>query len=215
MTLRIVTTGVWDSRELTTVAGRELCITLVHGEENLARARVCVARRNGRTALDLTPLAPDGTALVRRPLAADLSRPKGNVFEATFLPVAAGLSIGPFQWYADSAWTDEATCLATCRDRAPDSGAVAAGVVLLAVAPCYGAAARDSAKPCENRALRNSVQPPTPARAKIVSDPLCDNVQHMGCSPPAASARWRKRPSGRSCSSATAMPRTSSTRSRC
>ena len=179
MTLRVVTTGHWDSRELTAAAGRELCITLVHGEANLARARICVTRRNGRTALDLTPLAPDGTALAPRGLAADISRPRPNVLEAAFLPVAAGLSIGPFQWYADSAWTDPAACPATCRDRAPDSATVAAGVVLLAVAPCFGAAARDSANPCDNPDLRNSVEPP-PARAKVVADPFCDNVEHRG-----------------------------------
>ena len=179
VTLRVVSTGAWDSRELTAVAGRELCITLVHGEDNLARARICVARRNGRTALDLTPLEPDGTALAPRGLAADISRPRPNVLEANFLPIAAGLSIGPFQWYADSAWTDPATCPATCRDRAPDGGTVAAGVVLLAVPPCFGAAARDAANPCDNPDLRNSVVPP-PARAKVVADPFCDNVEHRG-----------------------------------
>jgi hypothetical protein len=179
VTLRVVTKGRWDSRELTSVAGRELCITLVHGEGDLARARICVARRNGRTALDLTPLAPDGTALAPRGLAADVSRPRPDVLEAAFLPVAAGLSIGPFAWYADSAWTDPAACPATCRDRAPDSGTVAAGVVLLAVVPCFGAAARDAANPCDNPDLRNSVEPP-PARAKVVADPFCDNVEHRG-----------------------------------
>ena len=179
VTLRVVTTGRWDSRELTEVAGRELCITLVHGEGNLARARICVVRRNGRTALDLTPLEPDGTALAPRGLGADVSRPRSNVLEASFLPVAAGLSIGPFQWYADSAWIDPATCPATCRDRAPDSATAPAEVVLLAVAPCFGAAARDPANPCSNPDLRDSVDPP-PARAKVVADQLCDNVEHRG-----------------------------------
>jgi hypothetical protein len=179
VTLRVVATGAWDSRELAAVAGRELCVTLVHGEDDLARARICVARRNGRTALDLTPLAPDGTAQAPRSLAADISRPRPNVLEAAFLPVAAGLSIGPFGWYADSAWSDPAACPATCRDRAPDSGTVAARVVLLAVAPCFGAAARDSANPCDNPDLRTSVHPP-PARAKVVAEPFCDNVEHRG-----------------------------------
>ena len=179
VTLRIVSTGVWDSRELIEVAGRELCVTLVHGEANLPSARICVTRRDGRTALDLTPLAPDGTALVPRALAADVARPQANVLEATFLPAAAGLSIGPFAWYADSAWTDVATCAVTCRDRAPDSGTVAAGVVLLAVAPCFGAAARDSANACDNPDLRDRVEPP-PARAKTVAEPFCDNVLHIG-----------------------------------
>lgn len=179
VTLRVVTTGPWDSRELTAAAGRELCITLVHGEDNLARARICVVRRNGRTALELTPLEPDGSALAPRGLAADISRPRANVLEAGFLPIAAGLSIGPFAWYADSAWTEPAACPATCRDRAPDSATAAAEVVLLAVARCFGAAARDPARPCNNPDLRDSVDPP-PARAKVVADPFCDNVEHRG-----------------------------------
>jgi len=179
MTLRVVSTGAWDSRDLAAAAGRELCVTLLHGEGGATRSRICVTRRAGRTALDLTPLAPDGTALTPRVLAADLSRPKPTVLEATFLPVAAGLALGSFEWYADSAWTDPAACAATCRDRAPDSGAVSAGVVLLAVTPCFGAAARDAANPCSNPALRNSVVPP-PSRAKVITDPLCDNVLHAG-----------------------------------
>jgi len=179
MTLRIVTTGPWDSEELTSVAGRELCVTLLAAESGRARARICVARRAGRTALDLTPLAPDGTALAPRVLAADPARPQPNVVELTFLPAAAGLSIGPFAWFADSAWIDEGACAATCRDRAPDSGTVAAEAVLLAVAPCYGAAARDPRRPCDNPALRNTVEPP-PERGKVIVDPLCDTVQHVG-----------------------------------
>ena len=179
MTLRVVTTGPWDSRELVAGTGRELCVTLIDGESAVARSRVCVTRRNGRTALDLTPLAPDGTGLAPRVLAAAVSRPQPTVLEATFLPIAAGLAVGPFQWYADSAWTDPTACPATCRDRAPDSGTVGAGVVLLAVAPCFGAAARDSANPCDNPVLRNSVDPP-PERAKIRADPFCDNVEHAG-----------------------------------
>lgn len=179
MTLRLVTAGGWDPRELSPVAGRELCITLLHGETAGAGGRICVTRRSGRTALELTPLAPDGTAGRARVLAAEVSRPEPATLEATFLPAAAGLSIGPFTWYADSAWTDPATCPATCRDRAPGTGALAGTVVLLAVAPCFGAAARDPAARCDNPALRNSVDPP-PERAKVVSAPFCDEVQHAG-----------------------------------
>ena len=178
MSLRLVSAGGWDSRELTSVGGRELCITLVHGEPAIPRARICVARRSGRAALDLTPLAPDGGASAPRALAADLSRPEPTVLEAAFLPAAAGLSIGAFEWYADSAWSDPATCPATCRDRAPDAGAIAAGVVLLAVPPCFGAASRDAAQPCDNPDLRDSVEP-LPARAKVVAESFCDTVQHV------------------------------------
>ena len=108
MTLRVVSTGTWDSRELTEVAGRELCITIVHGDNAMPRSRICVTRRAGRTGLDLIPLAPDGTAGPPRVLAADPARPAPDVLEITFLPAAADLSIGPFAWYADSAWTDDA-----------------------------------------------------------------------------------------------------------
>ena len=179
MVLRVVSNGVWDSRELTAVAGRELCVSLVHGEPALPRARVCVTRRSARTALELIPLAEDGTAGTPRPLAADPSRPEPTVLEMTFLPVAAGLAIGPYAWYADSAWTDHAACAATCRDRAPDSGAVDAEVVLLATPPCFGAASRDPARPCDNPDLRTSVEPP-PDRARIIATPFCDKVQHDG-----------------------------------
>jgi hypothetical protein len=180
MVLRIASAGAWDSRGLTSVAGRELCVTLVHGDPALPRARICVTRRSGRTALDLIPLADDGTALAPRALAAEVSRPQPDVLEATFLPAAAGLPLGPYAWFADSAWTDPTTCPATCRDRAPDGDAnVDAEVVLLAVAPCFGAAARDPANPCDNPGLHTTVDPP-PDRAKVVADPYCDTVQHDG-----------------------------------
>ena len=175
MTLRIVSAGGWDSGDLA-AAGRGLCVTLVHGETPVPRARICVTRRNARNSMDVTPLDADGTAGTPRSLGAEVSRPAPTVLEATFLPAAAGLSIGPFQWYADSAWTDPATCPAGCRDRAPDSGEVGAGVVLLAVADCFGAAARDPRRRCDNPALRNSVDPP-PARAKGVAGSFCDDVE--------------------------------------
>ena len=178
MALRVVTAAGWDSLQLTEAAGRELCLTLVHGDPGRPRARVCVVRRSGRTALDLTPLGDDGAPLATRPLAAVVSRPAPNVLEATFLPAAAGVTVGPLQWYADSAWTDPA-CPATCRDRAPDAGAIAGDVVLLAVPPCFGAAARNPAAPCDNPDLRGTVEP-TPDRAKVVADPYCDKVQHDG-----------------------------------
>ena len=177
MAVRFVSAGPWDSRELTSVAGRELCLTLVHGDPVIARARICVVRRSARTAFELTPLAEDGTAGTARPLPIDPSRPAPNVFEATFLPAAASLAVGPYAWYADSAWTDPATCPATCRDRVPDAGAIEGEAVLLAVAPCFGAAARDPAAPCSNPDLTGSVEP-TPQRAKVIGAPYCDKVQH-------------------------------------
>lgn len=176
MTLRMVSAGGWDARDLTASAGREACITLVHGESALPRSRICVTLRGTRTALDLIPLERDGTALRPRVLGAEVSRPAPTVLEASFLPAAAGLSIGPLQWYAESAWTDPAACPATCRDRAPDTGALAAGVVLLAVPDCFGAASRDPTRRCENPALADSVDPP-PERANAQAGSYCDNVE--------------------------------------
>jgi len=178
MALRLVTAAPWDTRDLTATPSRELCVSLVHGEPARARARVCVVRHSGRTSLDLTPLGDNGAPLVTRPLASVVTRPEPTVLQATFLPAAAGLAVGSFQWYADSAWTDPA-CPATCRDRAPDAEAIAGEVVPLAVAPCFGAAARDPAAPCDNPDLRGTVEP-TPDRAKVIADPYCDKVQHDG-----------------------------------
>jgi hypothetical protein len=178
MSLRIVTGGAWDSGQIGAGGERALCVTLVAGVRAPGGARICAGGGPGAPALDLTPLNADGTAAVSRRLAADISRPAPNVLEATFLPAAAGLTIGPYAWYADSAWTDPATCPATCRDRAPDSGAVAADVALLGVPPCFGAAARDPARPCVNPALRDSVEP-TPARAQVDAVPYCDTAEHV------------------------------------
>jgi hypothetical protein len=179
MSLSITTTGRWDSAQLDATADRKLCVTLVWGEPPLAGARICVARNAGRPALDLAPLAADGTTGVWRRLVADVARPAPNVLEATFLPAAAGLSIGRYTWYGDSAWHDETSCPNVCHDRAPDTGAVDATIALLAVPPCFGAAARDRAQPCRNPALRDSVEP-TPDRAKVDAVPFCDTVERAG-----------------------------------
>lgn len=176
MTLRIVSAGAWDARDLAAAGGRELCVTLADGKTGAPQAHICVTRRNARTALDLIALGDDGRPRAPRALGAEVSRPAPTVLEASFLPAAAGLSVGPLQWYAESAWTDPTACPVTCRDRAPDTGAVAAEVVLLAVADCFGAAARDPRRRCDNPALRNSVDPP-PERAKTLSGSFCNDVE--------------------------------------
>ena len=184
MVLRLETAGGWQSTDLIATPGRELCITLLRaagdGASATTRGRICVTRRAARTAMSYTPLTaqgtPDGSP---RRLAARTRRPTPTTLEATFLPAAAGLTVGPYAWRADSAWTDAAdpNCLQTCTDRFPDDGEVAADVVLLAGPPCFGAAARDPAKRCENPDLRDSVTP-LPAQAKAVADPYCDKREH-------------------------------------
>jgi hypothetical protein len=178
MVLRLETAGAWRSTDLVAAPGRELCITLLPGEADgaTARGRICVTRRDARTALSYTPVTADGTPDgTPRRLAARTRRLTPTTLEATFLPAAAGLTVGPYAWRAESAWTDAAdpNCLQTCTDRFPDDGEVAGDIVLLAGPPCFGAAARDPAKPCENPDLRDSVTP-LPAQAKAVADPYCD-----------------------------------------
>lgn len=179
MSLRIKTTGQWTAKAITATAGRELCVVLIHGTPAIARGRICVSRRDGRPALSYAPLRADGTSLARRRLAAAIARPRLSVLEATFLPAAAGLPVGRFGWYAASTWSDEAACPRSCRDRLPDGGVVAANVGLLGVAPCFGAAARDPARPCENPDLRLSVEPSL-RRSQDLQDPYCDTREAVG-----------------------------------
>ena len=138
--------------------------------------------RDARTALSYTPVSADGTPNgTPRRLAARTTRPAPTTLEATFLPAAAGLTVGPYAWRAETAWTDAAdlNCVKTCTDRFPDDGEVAGDIALLAVPPCFGAAARDPSKPCENPDLRDTVTP-LPAQAKAVADPYCDKREHSG-----------------------------------
>ncbi len=184
MVLQLQTDGGWESRELTATAGRELCVTVLRGDPASPSrfGRICVTRRAARTALSFTPLNADGTAAgAPRRLAARTARPTPTMFEASFLPAAAGLTVGPYAWYAESAWTDagDPNCARTCGDRLPDTGEIAAGVQLLAVAPCFGAAARDPAAPCTNPELRDTVTP-RPSQAKVLADPYCDKRERSG-----------------------------------
>jgi hypothetical protein len=174
MTLRITTTGTWKAADLDPDAGRSLCVTLAHGEPAIARGRVCVTVRERHPTLSYTPLDAGGTPGTTRPLAAVLSRPRSTVMQASFLPVAAGLSVGPYSWWAHSSWTDQGACAATCTDRIPDDGTVEARVGLLGFVRCFGAAARDPQRRCENPALRRAVEPP-PQSAQATLDPYCDN----------------------------------------
>ncbi len=179
MALRIATAGRWTAKDITGALGRELCVTLVHGTPAIARGRVCVTRHERRPALSYTPLRADGTPGTRRRLAAAVGRPRQSVLQATFLPAAAGLSIGRYGWFATSVWNQADTCPRLCRDRLPDGGMVAANVALLGAAPCFGAAARDPERPCENAALRMIVEP-SPARSHDLQEPFCDRRESNG-----------------------------------
>ena len=160
LALRVATAGRWTGGDLVERPGRALCVTLVHGSPATARGQICVTGRGERAALSYARLGDDGHPLAARRLVADVARPSAGVLEATFLPAAAGLSLGPYSWFAHSAWSDAGACAGGCADRAPDVGVVAADMELLGVPRCFGAAARDPLRPCDNPDLRLTVEPP-------------------------------------------------------
>jgi len=176
MSLQVSTRGQWTAQDLLGSGSRTLCIALMHGDPLIPRGRICVAPSDQRTALTYTSLASNGTALATRHLASTVTRPRPDVLMATFLPVAAGLPVGPYSWWAEAAWTDDAACWRTCTDRFPDGGVVSATIGLLGLPACFGAAARDPAAPCENPQLRLTVQPPLNEVA-VVPSPYCDSLE--------------------------------------
>ena len=171
MSLRIATTSTWKAGDLDGAAGRSLCVVLAAGDT--PRGRVCVTVRKRHPTLSYTPIGAGGAPGATRPLAAVMSRPRSNVMQASFLPVAAGLSVGPFSWWAESSWSDPLACTRGCTDRIPDTGAIEANVRLVGFVRCFGAAARDPQRPCENPVLRRAVEPP-PESAQGTLNPYCD-----------------------------------------
>jgi hypothetical protein len=178
MFLRIATAGEWTHADLAASPGRALCVTLTHGAPG-GGGSICVASRGRRPALSYTPLAAGTAQQATRRLAARVTHPAPGVLEASFLPVAAGLPVGPYSWSVQSTWTDGAACARACGDRLGDGGEVAARLGLLEAPPCFGAAARDPSQPCENPDLQLAAQP-SPARAKVLHDPYCDRQTHPG-----------------------------------
>jgi hypothetical protein len=176
MLVRLTTAGTWKAADLIAAPGRAVCFTFVFGHPAIPRSRVCVTRQLGHPALTYAPLAADGTAGTPQRIGAAVRRPNSHVLEASFLPVAAGLSVGPYSWYVQTSWTSTGECATTCSDRLPDAGAIASKLDLLGVVPCFGAAARDPLHPCQNPALRLAVQPPATNPGAIL-DPYCDTKQ--------------------------------------
>lgn len=179
MFLRITAAGSWSHADLAAGPGRELCTTLVHGNPASARGRICVTTSRKRPAVRFTQLRADGSARGSRPLAARVTHPAPGVVQASFLPVAAGMTPGPYAWSVQSTWTDAGACAKVCTDRLPDAGDVPAQLGLIGVPACFGAAARDPSTPCQNADLNLTVSPP-PSRPKVLLDPYCDRQTHPG-----------------------------------
>ena len=108
----------------------------------------------------------DGPALEHagRPVRATVTV-RRNALEARFTPAAVGLALGPFSWAVE-----------TAEDRIPAVGAITSRAVAFAAAPCFGAAARDPWKPCQNPALRRVVTP-TPSQALLIPNAPCEPTQ--------------------------------------
>ncbi len=174
MVLRVSFGAGWKAADLTAAPGRAVCLVFAHGTPAVARGRVCMTRLRGHPALTYAPIATDGTPGTARQIGASVQRPRSSVLEATFLPVAADLSVGTYSWWLQTDWRDTATCATGCTDRLPDAGAVPVTLALLGVVPCFGAAARDPDRPCRNPQLRLAVEPP-PSRATATIDPFCDS----------------------------------------
>ena len=174
MYLRVATRGAWAGGA---VGARRLpCVTLVHGAPRIPRGSICVTVVGHSVVLSYLPLAADGTAGPARRLAASVSRPRSDRVEATFLPAAAGLFLGPLSWSAQTAWTDHARCAAGCSSRLPRDGTLfVTRIGLLGYPPCFGAAARDPRRACVNPDLRATLEPPL-SRAKATLDPFCDEL---------------------------------------
>ncbi len=196
MILRVTTAGGWKAADLTALPGRVVCLMLARGVPAVAGGRVCMTRIDGHPALTYTPLGAGGKPGVTRKIGATIQRPRQSSLEATFLPVAAGLEVGAYSWWLQTEWTDTGSCRKACLDRLPDADAIPANLALLGVVPCFGAAARDSARPCRNPALRLAVEPP-PGRAAATLDPYCDtrsvrpiSVCAFGAGPDVATATF-------------------------
>jgi hypothetical protein len=95
------------------------------------------------------------------PIPARVKPEDDGTLRARFAPRVIGLRRGPFRWWAEAPG-----------DRYPDSGSLPGRVVVLAEPACFGAAARDPLRPCENPALR-TLSRPAPDDAPLVPSSPC------------------------------------------
>jgi hypothetical protein len=175
MYLRVSIAGGWAAADLR--HGLSVCLIVVQAD---APGRICAIHIGGREALGYAPSGADRTPRPPPRQAASVSRPSSTDLEATFLPAAAGISVGPLSWSAEAAWTDRTTCATGCVDRLPDSGdLVVSDIGLLGFPRCFGAAARDPTRSCDNPSLDSTLEPPL-TRAKATLDSYCDRLSQSG-----------------------------------
>jgi hypothetical protein len=176
--LRVTTAGDWSADQLSTSAGRAICVRFFFGTKAGERSRICVVARQGETGLRYSRLNWRGNALTVRPVSASVSRPDARTVEATFRPAEVNLNMGRYAWQVETRWRDDTLCarIGTCTDRSPNNGPVIATIRPLVEPPCFGAAARNSRRRCDNPALRRAVVP-EPADALIAPNARCTPIE--------------------------------------
>ncbi|MDX6705431.1 MAG: hypothetical protein QOI48_1277 [Solirubrobacteraceae bacterium] len=176
--LRVSTAGDWSADQLSTRAGRAICVRFFFGMKARERSRICVVARQGETGLRYSRLDGRGNALTVRPVSAAVSRPDARTVEATFRPAEVNLNMGRYAWQVETRWRDDTLCahVWTCTDRFPNNGPVIAAIRPLVEPPCFGAAARNPRRRCDNPALRLAVVP-EPMDALIAPNARCTPIQ--------------------------------------
>jgi SGNH domain (fused to AT3 domains) len=176
--LRVRTAGDWSTNQLSTGAGRTLCVRFFFGAQTGERSRICVIPRSGEAGLRYTRPNGRARAVTVRPVSAVVSRPDARTVEATFRPAEVNLNMGRYSWQAETRWHDSAACVhvSACTDRFPNNGPVIAAIRPLVEPPCFGAAARNPRHRCANPALRLAVVP-EPADALIAPNARCTPIE--------------------------------------
>lgn len=176
--LRLRTAGDWNANQLSTSAGRALCVRFFFGTMAGERSRICVVPRAGETGLRYTRLDERANAITVRPVSAVVTRPDARTVESTFRPAEVNLNMGRYSWQAETRWRDSGPCVqvSACSDRFPNSGNVSATIRPLVEPPCFGAAARNPRHRCNNPALRLAVVP-EPTDALIAPNARCTPIE--------------------------------------
>lgn len=172
---RVTTAAEWDVGQLSSSAGRALCVKFFYGNLPSERSRICVfsvATVDGETKAGLTyaRLDPFGGVVSNAVVPAQIRRADGRSFQAIFDPASVNLSQGRYSWQVLSEWScgpEQA-----CSDLSPDGGNVIAQIKPLAEPPCFGAASRNPRYRCNNPDLSLSVLP-SPAEAVLSPNAPC------------------------------------------
>jgi len=188
LTLIIRTHGAWDPALINPLYGRTLCISLRSDAQPNTEGRLCAyPSPSARSGLSLryTTLDQNGVQRGIRDLSTVVARPNTSTLRVTFAPSLLGLKPGLYHWSARSQYRDESGCPAPagCEDTLPNAGenalTVGAGAAPVLRQRCFGAASRDTRRPCSNPRLARAVVP-TPDEAVIGQNLPCTPLAQIG-----------------------------------